>query len=241
PRRRHLDPEDGTREDAPDSERAGGVARGTGERGQADIDRAHIPTPFVGGEGQIDRGTRGPPPGTREVFRLEAYIDAEEGKGAGAEGFGTPAERGAGRGHPFDRSRRDPDSRTERMGKEDPREGEGTREAGGRAADDGDPAQGAVRERDSDREAVPGSAEGDRGARVGPAVEVPRIGEQDPGGTRAGHAGHGPRGATRGMGTPAPGTRRGPQAADLPEGEGDGDAGRRREGPHHDGRWRGGG
>src|SRR5256712_3972165 len=231
------------------------------------------------------------------------------------------------------------------MGEEDPREGEGAREAGGRSQDDGDPAQGALRERDSGREAVPGSAEdvrrprvgirlpgeenlrpggglagafhrdrtsglggrggpasarrqdeevrgavqgrqdegssrgiergghppaegksrfpgteaprdadeppsrdqtfergepqppresqGDRGARVGPAVEVPRVGEQDAGGTRARHAGHGSRGATRGMGTPTTGTRGGSQAADLSEGEGDENAESRREGPHH--------
>src|SRR5207249_2997517 len=98
PRRGHLDVEDGTREDASDAERAGGVARGTREGGQADLDRAHISTPFVRDEGQVGRGTRGPPPGTREVVRLETYVAAEEGKGAGAEGFGTPAERGAGRG-----------------------------------------------------------------------------------------------------------------------------------------------
>src|SRR3989441_4629408 len=223
------------------------------------------------------------------------------------------------------------------MGKEDPREGERTRQAGGRAPDDGAPSKGTVRERGPDREAVPEPAEdvrrprigirrpgeedlrpggrfagalrggrapslgglggpasarrqdeevrgavqghqdegsgrgiergghppaeresrfpgteaprdadeppgrdqtserggpqppregqGDRGARVGPAVEVPRIGEQDAGGTRARHAGHGSRGATRGVGTPATGTRGGSQAADLSEGEGDGDAG----------------
>src|SRR5437870_4229413 len=53
------------------------------------------------------------------------------------------------------------------MGKEDPREGEGTRETGGRAPDDGDPSQGAVRERDSDREAVPRPAEDVRRPRIG--------------------------------------------------------------------------
>src|SRR5207245_11519186 len=64
----------------------------------------------------------------------------------------------------------------------------------------------------------PREGEGDRGTRVGPAVEVPRIGKQNTGGTRARHAGRGPRGAPRGMGTPATGTRRGSQEADLPEG-----------------------
>src|SRR5439155_1024191 len=87
----------------------------------------------------------------------------------------TAIEKGTKDLREIDRSRRDPDSRTERMGKEEPREGEGTREAGGRAADDGDPAQGAVRERDSDREAVPGSAEDVRRPRVG--VRLP--GEKD--------------------------------------------------------------
>src|SRR5207245_2915935 len=81
PRRRHVDAEDGTREDASDAERPGGFARGTRERGQADIDRAHIPTPFVRDEGQVGRGARGPPPRTREVVRLEAHVAAEEGKG----------------------------------------------------------------------------------------------------------------------------------------------------------------
>src|SRR5439155_368019 len=224
-RRRHLDVEDGTREDAPDAERAGGFARGTREGGQTDLDRAHIPTPFVRDEGQVGRGTRSPPPGTREVVRLEAYVAAEEGKGAGAEGFGTPAERGAGRGDAR-WSRCDPDSRAEGMGEEDPREGEGTREAGSRTQDDGDPSQGAVRECDPNREAVPGSAEDVRRPRVG--VRLP--GEEDlrPGGGLAG--------AVHRNRTPGLGGRGGPASARRQDEEvrgtvqGHQDEGRGREG-----------
>src|SRR2546430_11620654 len=89
------------------------------------------------------------------------------------------------------------------MVKENPREGEGTREAGGRAQDDGDPAQGAVRECDPNREAVPGSAEDVRRPRV--RVRLP--GEEDlrPGGGLAG-AVHRDR-------TPGLGGRGGPASA----------------------------
>src|SRR5205823_518883 len=143
PRERPGHPQEGARPDEAGLRRPGGDPRRAGEGGEARLDRTHLEGPRLRNEAEVDRGTGDPSPGKRKIARRDSHHTLEKREGAGPEGFRTPDEGREVGGHAL-RRRGDPTPGAEGLGAEDPREGEGTRQTGGRAPHDGAAAPHAV-------------------------------------------------------------------------------------------------